>query len=110
MANGFIYPKHLDVTEVKIELLDGINKDGSPKVIGTYEGKCRFNEKTKRVMNENGKLIQLEAKLYIGCDIAPAQPIIEGKAIINEREYQIYRSARPRDITGKVCFTKLELI
>lgn len=104
------YPKHLDVTEVQIELQDGYNSDGTPKVIQIYTGKCRLVESSKYIRNADGKLIQLIGKIYIGEDIAPNLKVINGLVTINGNIYQINSCSRPRNPDGSVHHTKLELI
>lgn len=110
MLYKLLYPRHLDTTDVKIDVTDGMNVDGTPKVILTYAGKCRFNESHKLIRDVDGKLIMLEGRIYIGEDIAPNINVIEGNVEINGVKYQIYKASRPRNPDGSVNHTKLELI
>lgn len=110
MSYKLPYPKHLDVTEIKIEVLNGYNSNGTPKIVYEYVGKCRFNETHKQMRDADGKLLMLEGKAYIGCDVAPNLKRVTGTATINGVKYQIYKAGRPRNPDGTVNHTKLELM
>lgn len=103
------YP-NIDNIPIKIILINGIDRNGVPKVIEEIETKCTLNEKNLYIRNADGKLIRLESRVYIGRDIAPEQMIIEGKVELGGKTYNIYRTARPRNPDGSVHHTKLELI
>lgn len=104
------YLYQLEVTSVIINITKGIDGDGEPNVVSSYEGKCRFVEVSKTVKEPDGKQIQLIGKIYVGCDIAPNVDLLEGHAIIKGRTVNIYKGVRPRNPDGSVNHTKLELI
>ena len=104
------YPAFLDVTDITVNLTDGIDGNGEPNIVDTFEGKCRLFEKAKTVRDPDGKLIQLEGRVTIGCDISPSVNVLEGNVIIAEREMKIYKGKRPRNPDGTVNHTVLELI
>lgn len=104
------YLKLFDNTPILVTLTDGIDENGAPNIATTFEGLCSFDEKAKTIRNSDGQLIRLEGRVSIGKDIAPELKIIEGSAVINGREYKIYKSSRPRNPDGSVHHTLLELI
>jgi hypothetical protein len=104
------YPKHMDNTPVVVSLTEGINANGAQNVVAIYDGKCRYVEKAVTVRDSEGKLIKLEGKAYIGCDIAPAVRLLEGHATINGKTMKIHKGSRPRNPDGSVHHTELELI
>jgi hypothetical protein len=105
-----LYPKFLDKTPVKVNIINGSDINGKSKIIFTYTGLCCFNEKIRSVYNSEGKLIQLSGSLTIGKDIAPEIDIITGNVEIKGRLYTIYKSGRPKNPDGTVNHTELELI
>jgi len=103
------YP-NTDNTPIKIEITDGLDRDGVPKIIATINDKCTLNSKNLYVRDTDGKLLKLESRLYIGKDIAPDIMQLEGQVTLFGVEHKIYKSARPRNPDGTVHHTKLELI
>lgn len=103
------YP-NTDKVPIAIYLTNGIDRNGVPKVVKQFITNCTLNEKASYIRDTDGKLIRLESRVYIGRDIAPDLDVIEGKVKIRGKEYNIYRSARPRNPDGTVHHTKLELI
>jgi len=104
------YPHFLDVTPIVVNITEGIDGNGVPAVVLTYSGNCRYYEKAKTIRDADGKLIQLEGKVTIGCDIAPTVTLLKGHVTINGREMKIYKGKRPRNPDGSVNHTVLELI
>jgi hypothetical protein len=105
------YPTGLDVTTIAVNLTSGIDGNGVPNVVATYSGKCRYVEKAKTLRDPEGKMVRLEAKAYIGCDIAPlVTTTLRGNVTINGESKKIYRGYRPRNPDGTVHHTELELI
>ena len=104
------YPKVLDKVPIVVSLTNGIGENGVPIVVATYSGKCYFHEKTKRIRNADGKLIELEGKAFFGCDIAPSVSLLEGYVRLPLKEFKIYKGSRPRNPDGTVHHTELELM
>ena len=69
-------PKHLEkllnnVCNVKIEK-EGLSEDGEPlSALFLENRKCRFVEKTKTIINQDGKKVELLGKVILLGDIAP---------------------------------------
>ena len=98
-----------DVTPVVVHITDGMTEGGSPQEVAAYTGLCNYSEKAKTVRQTDGTLIQLAASLTIGCDIAPAVPVITGSVEVAGRTWQIATAARPRNPDGTVNHTALGL-
>lgn len=106
------FPKELATTDYKIILESaGISEDGEPIVEFTDEGKCIFSEKSKRIIDSEGRQITLLGKIAIEGDIAPSmKQIASGNVIINGITYEIHTSYRPRNPDGSVFMTEFELM
>jgi len=104
------YPHHLDKTPIVVTITDGIDGNGSPKVVATYEGRCRMHETSRYDRDPDGKLVRVEGKVFIGCDIAPSVRSLEGHVEVFGRKMNIYKASRPRNPDGSIHHTKLELI
>ncbi len=104
------YLKSWDNTPFKVSMTEGIDDNGAPNVVGTYEGMCNYNEKTKTVRAADGQLIQLAAVLTVGCDIAPTLKNIEGEVEVAGKKWKIHTSSRGRNPDNTVHHTRLELM
>lgn len=104
------YPKFMDTTAFTVNLYDGIDTNGAPLQVATYSGKCCFSESTRMKRDADGKLIDLNAQLIVGEDIAPGIKIIDGDVFINDTKYKIYQGKRLRNPDGSIHHVKLELI
>lgn len=102
------FPKWTLVTPVKV-FQTSISEDGEPIEELIFEGKCNYNEITKRVRNETGELVTLTGKVICMGDIAPQYNRIEGYVEINGVKSIIYKGARPRNPDGSIFSTELEL-
>lgn len=99
-----------DSVAILVTLDNGIDDNGNPIILGSFEGMCNFSEKTKRVYNSDGQLISLEGKAIIKGDVAPGITCPEGKALINGKEYKIYKVGRFRNPDGTIHHCELELM
>lgn len=98
-----------DVTPVTVHITNGFTEGGEPKEAATYTGKCNYSEKAKTVRQGDGTLIQLNASLTIGGDIAPSVPVLAGSVDIAGRTWNIVTAGRPRNPDGTVNHTELGL-
>lgn len=91
---------------------EGLSEEGEPLTSLNLENqKCRFVEKTKVVINSDGKKVELIGKVILLGDIAPnIKKISGGEVIVNDSKYEIYQASRPRNPDGSVHHTTLELI
>lgn len=91
---------------------EGISEEGEPLIaLELKNQRCRFVEKTKVIINSDGKKVQLVGKIILLGDIAPnIKKISGGEVIINNSKYEIYQASRPRNPDGTVHHTSLELM
>lgn len=91
---------------------EGLSEEGEPLTsLGLKNQKCRFVEKTKIIINPDGKKIELIGKVILLGDIAPnIKKISGGEVIVNDSKYEIYQASRPRNPDGTVHHTTLELM
>ena len=89
---------------------EGISEDGGPLESLNTSGKCIFSEKSKRIIDADGKQIILLGKVIIKGDIAPSlKSISDGVITINGNSYEIYASYRPRNPNGTIHHTEFEI-
>lgn len=109
-------PKHLErllnnLCNVKL-YQEGLSEEGEPLTSLNLENqKCRFVEKTKIIINADGKKVELVGKVILLGDIAPnIKKISGGEVIVNDSRYEIYQASRPRNPDGSIHHTTLELV
>ena len=91
---------------------EGLSEEGEPLTSLTLNTqKCRFVEKTKIIINSEGKKVELIGKVILLGDIAPnIKKISGGQVVVNGAQYDIYQASRPRNPDGTVYMTVLELM
>lgn len=88
----------------------GISEDGEPLKAITKRGKCIFSEKSKTIIDGEGKQTVLLGKVIIKGDIAPSlKTINDGTITINASSYEIHAASRPRNPDGTIHHTVLEV-
>ena len=109
-------PKHLkrllnNLCDVKL-YQEGLSEEGEPLTsLKLKNQKCRFVEKTKVVIDSDGKKVEIIGKVILLGDIAPnIKKISGGEVIVNDSKYEIYQASRPRNPDGTVHHTTLELV
>jgi hypothetical protein len=107
-----LVPDSVCNTPITINLTDGTDEDGAPKVVATWSGNCNYSEKQKQVLDAQHCLITLEATALFPGDIFPGREKLQGEAIIGDGTitWTIYRGSRARNPDGSVNFTQLELM
>ena len=72
---------------------EGISEEGEPLMaLELKNQKCRFVEKTKVIINSDGKKVELVGKIILLGDIAPdIKKISGGEVIVNNSKYEIYQ-------------------
>ena len=105
------FPEQLLVTDYSITLnQEGISEDGEPMSGFTGNGKCIFSEKTKRIIDTEGKQITLLGKVIVKGDIAPTlKTVSDGTIKINGNSYEIHAGYRPRNPDGTIHHTEFEV-
>lgn len=91
---------------------EGLTEEGEPLTsLNLKKEKCRFVERTKIIINPDGKKVELVGRVILLGDIAPnIKKISGGQVRINDTEYEIYQASRPRNPDGSVHHTTLELM
>lgn len=106
------FPDFLLRTNYSIVLnQEGISEEGEPLSAFTGNGKCIFSEKTRRVLDTEGKEILLNGKVIIKGDIAPTlKTVSDGTITINGRTFDIHVGYRPRNPDGSIHHTEFEVM
>ena len=106
------FPDWLLKTDYSLTLnSEGISEEGEPIQSVEKEGKCIFSEHSKRIIDSNGKQITLIGKAIMKGDLAPSlKTVSDGTITINNRTYEIYSGARPRNPDGSIHSTQFELM
>jgi hypothetical protein len=107
-----LVPDRICTMPIVVNITDGIDEDGAPKVVKTWTGKCNYSEKQKQVLDAERRLITLEATALFNGDIFSGQEKLEGEVIVNGGSIirSIYRGSRARNPDSTVNFTQLELM
>ena len=104
------FPNWLLNTDYTLVLNDGLTEDGEPKKMFETNGKCIFSEKAQRVIDAEGKQIDLLGKVIIKGDVAPSlKTVSDGVITINGCSYEIHAGYRPRNPDGTVHHTEFEI-
>lgn len=105
------FPDWLANVDYSITLNEkGISEDGEPMSVFTTSGKCIFSEKSKRIIDNEGKQIVLLGKVIVKGDIAPSlKNVSDGVITINECSYEIHTGNRPRNPDGSIHSTQFEV-
>ncbi len=98
-------------TPVRVQLAGEINEDGEEVVTVLYDGLCNYTERSRVVLDEQGRKVLLQAQAYFPGDIAPELLDIAGEVVVEGGPTRrIYKSARPRNPDNTVNYTLLELM
>ncbi len=98
-------------TEIKLELeQEGINKYGEPLKTFQYEGQCNYQDKAKRILTEQKKIIEITGVALFPGDICPSLPVISGgSAIVHGVKRRIAKGTKARNPDGTVNYTEVML-
>lgn len=105
------FPDWLLNTDYSIVLNEeGVSEDGEPIESVKTSGKCIFSEKSKRIIDSEGKQITLLGKVIVKGDIAPSlKSVSDGAITINGCSYKIHAGSRPRNPNGTIHSTQFEV-
>lgn len=105
------FPDWLLNTDYSLVLNDScISEDGEPINAFETNGKCIFSEKSKRIIDSEGKQITLLGRIIIKGDVAPLiKNISDGVITINGCSYEIHTGNRPRNPNGTIHHTSFEI-
>lgn len=103
--------KRICRTDCKIVLYQkGLSEEGEPLQAISIIDRCRFVEKTKIIIEPDGKRVELVGVAVLVGDIAPGIKISGGEISIGNDKYYIYAARKPRNPDGSVHHTSLELM
>lgn len=105
------FPDWLLNTDYSIVLNEeGVSEDGESIESVKTSGKCIFSEKSKRIIDSEGKQITLLGKVIVKGDIAPSlKSVSDGVITINGCSYEIHTGNRPRNPNGTIHSTQFEV-
>lgn len=105
------FPDWLLVTDYSLILNDdGISEDGEPNKVFKASGKCIFSEKSRRVIDNENKEVNLLGRVIVKGDIAPQlKSVSSGSITINGYTYEIHTGSRPRNPNGTIHHTSFEI-
>lgn len=95
---------------ITINLTDGIDEDGAPKVAATVETRCSCNGKGGWSVDENRQIVRYTCTVLIPGDIAPQLEHLTGEADLLGKTLTIHAADRACNPDGSVNFTRLELM
>lgn len=106
------FPDWLLNTDYSIVLNnEGLTEDGEPNKSIEASGKCIFSEKSKRIIDNEGKEMVLIGKVIVKGDIAPSlKSVSDGVITINGCNYEIHTGNRPRNPDGTIHSTQFEVM
>ena len=98
-------------TDIRLELdQEGINEYGEPLATFKYEGKCNYQDKAKRILTDEKKIIEVTGTALFPGDICPELPVVSsGKAIVYGVERRVARGTKARNPDGSVNYTEVLL-
>ena len=99
-------------TDIKLTLeQEGINEYGEPLEPFTFEGKCNYQDKARRILTAEKKIIEITGTALFQGDICPDLPVISGgTAIVFEVERRIARGTKARNPDRTVNYTEVLLV
>lgn len=106
-----LVPDRVCTTPVTVYREGDLNRDGSPKRMIIFEGKCFHSEKPKQKITADKQIITLSGEALFNGDIAPDADEITGEIVLRSGIRRvIYASQKCRNPDGSVNYTRLELI
>lgn len=107
-----LVPKRLCKTSIQIILYqEGLSEDGEPLESLKINTLCNYQDRAKRVLDAEHRIIQIEGTALIPGDIAPRLAnISDGEVVVNGITRRIYRGCKNRNPDGTVNYTSLELV
>jgi hypothetical protein len=107
-----LVPKQLCKTPIHV-IIDSeeIGEEGQPIRLLDADLSCNYQDKGKRILTNEQKIVQITGSAYFYGDIAPDVPVITGgTVIIFDTKRTIATGEKARNPDGSVNYTRLELI
>lgn len=107
-----LIPRSLCQTDIHIRIdSEEIGEEGQPITLIDADFKCNYQDKAKRVMTNEQKIVQATGSALFCGDIAPDVPVIScGVATVFGVERTIISGEKARNPDGTVNYTRLELM
>lgn len=98
-------------TDITLEMeKEGLNKYGEPLEQVSYQGTCNYQDKAKKVLTAEKKLIEITGTALFPGDICPELPVISGgSAVVYGEKRRIVQGTKARNLDGTVNFTEVLL-
>lgn len=112
MAWPELVPDFVCTTDIHVTIdSEEIGEEGQPIYLVDADLKCNYQDKGKRILTNEQKIVQITGSALFNGDIAPDVPVITGGTVIlfgTKRRIAVGEKAR--NIDGSVNYTRLELI
>lgn len=107
-----LVPKKLCRTDIRLEIdPEGLTEAGEPFPSVIFEGKCNYQDKAKRILTAEKKLVEITGTALIPGDACPELSVISGgTAVVFGAERRIQQGRKARNPDGTVNFTEVLLI
>lgn len=107
-----LVPMRLCKTDISLEIdREGRSEYGEPLLAVEYSGKCNYQDKAKRILTADKKLIEITGSALFPGDICPELSVISGgSAVIFGVERRILEGRKARNPDGTVNYTEVLLI
>ena len=104
--------KQFCTTDISLEIeQEGINDYGEPLKAIRYAGKCNYQDKAKRILTDQKKVVEVSGTALFPGDICPELPVISGgTAVVHNVKRRIARGTKARNPDGSVNYTEVLLI
>ena len=90
---------------------EGLNEYGEPLENVKIVGKCNYQDKAKRVLTAEKKLVEITGTALLPGDICPELPVLSGgEAVVFGVSRRILEGRKARNPDGTVNYTEVMLI
>ena len=104
-------PMFLATTPVKIDVYNGLTKNGADKVELSFEGSCRYEDSFETITLADGRKVKTTGTIFVFTDFAPSvAKITGGKVIVNGLSCQIASAEKNRNPDGSFNHYELRLM
>lgn len=99
-------------TEIHVKIEDeGLSEEGESIVVCEWKGHCNYQDKARKILTEQQKIVQVNGRCLIPGDIAPNCAVISsGTVHMFEVDREIVQGTKARNPDGSVNYTLLELV
>ncbi|MDY2725679.1 MAG: hypothetical protein SOV36_02530 [Anaerostipes faecalis] len=107
-----LVPDFMCTTDIHVTIdSEEVGEEGQPIHLLDADLKCNYQDKGKRILTNEQKIVQITGSALFNGDIAPDIPVISGGTVrIFGIERGIAVGEKARNMDGTVNYTRLELI